>query len=233
MGEDIFRGGKGDVFSAGPGEDAVEKGVFGNGTMVGTAAGDEPDVNAVTDHILYGRSIRLGGVLLKKIEGSAGGGNGVHLGFGEKSPAVPVGRGVHRADVGKSDAEGIIEGGSRIESGIAAGAAADGGEIMHNDTTLLCQLLEEMVGGDILFIHAGASGTVAEENDGIRMPGFKVLKDIRETQPVGGSVSSTIIENKGGVAGDIGRNIKEPFGIPVDGAVGIGSVWFGNQGIIK
>ena len=197
--------------------------------MVGAAAGDEPDIDAMVDHILNGRRFRPGAMLLKKIEGGAGGGYRGHLGIGEESPAIPVGRGVHGADIGEANAEGIIEGGGSIEGSIAAGAAADSGEVVDNNATLLRQLLEEMVGGDILFIHAGAAGAIAEENDGIRMPGFEILEDIREAQPVGGAVSSAIIENKGGVAGDIGRNIKEPFGIPVDGTVGIGSVGLCDQ----
>jgi len=94
--------------------------------MVGAATGDEPDVDAMRDHILNGRRFWLGAVLLKEIKGGAGGSNRGHLGIGEESPAVPVGRGVHGADVGEADAKGIIEGGSCIESGIAAGAAADG-----------------------------------------------------------------------------------------------------------
>ena len=200
--------------------------------MVGTAAGDEPDINAMGDHILYGRRFRLCAVLFKKIEGGAGGGYRVHLGIGEKSPAIPVGRGVHGADVGEADAEGIIEGSGCVESGITAGAAADGGEIMHDDTTLLCQLLEEIIGGDIFFIHTGAAGTVTEENDGVRVPDLKVLKNIGEAQPVGGAVTTAIIEDKRGTGRDIRRNIEETFGIPIDGTVGIGSVWFGDQGII-
>ena len=35
------------------------------------------------------------------------------------------------------------------------------------------------------------------------------------------------------MAGDVGRNIKETLRVPVDGAVRIGSVWFGDQGIIE
>ena len=233
MVEDIFRGGEGDVLSTGPGEDAIEKGVFGDGTVVGAAAGDEPNVNAVGDHILYSGRFRLGAVLLKKIEGGAGRGNGVHFGIGEKSPAVPVGRGIHRTDVGETDAKGIIEGGGCVESGITAGAAADSRKVVDNNPTLLRQLLEEMIGGDVLFIHAGVAGTVAEENDGIGMVSFEVLENVRITQPVGSAVSSAIIENKGGVAGDIGRDIKETFGIPVDGTVGISFVWFDDQGIIE
>lgn len=176
--EDVFRGGEGDVFSAGPGEDAVKKGVFRDGAMIGAAAGDEPDVDAVGDHILNGRRFGLGAVLLKEKEGSAGGGNGVHLGIGEKGPAVPIGRGVHGADIGETDAEDIIQRGGCIESCIAAGAAADGGEIMHDYAAFLRQLLEEMIGGDVFFIHAGAAGTIPEENDGIGMPGFEVLENI-------------------------------------------------------
>lgn len=164
--------------------------------MVSTAAGDEPDVYAMGDHILNGRRLRLCAVLLKEKEGGAGGGDRVHFVGGKKSPAVPIGRGVHRTDIGKTDAEGIIEGGGCIESSIAAGAAANGGEIMHDDTTFLCQLLKKMVGGDIFFIHACAAGAVAEENDGIGMPGFEILKNIREAQPVGGAVSPAIIEDK-------------------------------------
>lgn len=164
--------------------------------MVGTAAGDEPDVNAVGDHVLNGRRLRLGAVLLKEIEGSAGGGDRVHLGRGEKSPAVPVGRGIHGADVGEADTEGIIEGGGSIECGIAAGAAADGRKVVDNNLTFLCQLLKEMIGGDIFFIHAGAAGAVTKEDDGIGVPDLKVLKNIGEAQPIGGAVSPAIIEDK-------------------------------------
>ena len=180
MCEGIFRGWEGDVFSTGPGENAVEKGVFRDGAVVGTATGDKPDIDAMGDHILNGRRFRLGAVLLKKEKGGAGRSNRVHLGIGEKSPAVPIGRGVHGADIGETDAEDVIQRGGCIESGIAAGAAADGGEIVHDDATLLCQLLKEMIGGDVFFIHAGAAGTVPEENDGIGMPGFEVLENIRE-----------------------------------------------------
>ena len=200
--------------------------------MVCTAAGDEPDIDAMGDHILNGRRFGLGAVLLKEIEGGAGGGNRVHLGIGEKSPAVPVGRGVHGADVGEANAEGIIEGGGGIKGSIAAGAAADGREVVHNNPTLLCQLLKKMIGGDVFFIHTGAAGTVTEENDGVRVPDLKVLKDIGEAQPVGGAVTTAIIEDKRGTGRDIRRNIEETFGIPIDGTVGIGSVWFGDQGII-
>ena len=35
------------------------------------------------------------------------------------------------------------------------------------------------------------------------------------------------------MAGDVRRNIKEAFGVPVDGAVRIGSVWFGDQRVFK
>ena len=178
MCEGIFRGWEGDVFSTGPGENAVEKGVFRDGAVVGTATGDKPDIDAMGDHILNGRRFRLGAVLFKEIEGGSCGGNGIHLGIGEESPAVPVGRGVHGADIDEADAEGIIEGGGSIEGGIAAGAAADGGEVVDDDSAFLCQLLEEMIGGDIFFIHMGAAGTVAEENDGIGMPGFEVLENI-------------------------------------------------------
>ena len=201
--------------------------------MVGTAAGDEPDVNAVGDHVLNGRRLRLGAVLLKEIEGSAGGGDRIHLGIGEESPAVPIGRSVHGADVGEADAEGIIEGSGCVESGITAGAAADGGEIMHDDTAFFRQLLQEMIGENVFFIHACAAGTVAEENDGIGMVSFEVLENVRITQPVGSAVSAAIIENKRGTGRDIRRNIKETFGIPVDGTVGISFVWFDDQGIIE
>ena len=146
--------------------------------MVCTAAGDEPDIDAMGDHILNSRRFRLGAVLLKKVEGGAGGGNGVHLGIGEKGPAVPVGRGVHRADIGEMDTESVIERGGSIEGGIAAGAAANGREVVDNNPTLLCQLLKEMISGDVFFVHAGAAGTVPEKNDGIGMPGFEVLENI-------------------------------------------------------
>lgn len=233
MGENIFGRGESDIFSAGPGEDAVFKCVFGNGTVISAAAGDEPDVYAMGDHILNGRCFRLGSVLLKKIEGGAGRSNRVHLGIGKKSPAVPIGRGIHGTDIGEADAEGIIEGGGSIEGGIAAGTAADGREVVDNYPTLLCQLLKEMIGGDILFIHTGAAGTVTEENDGVRVPDLKVLKDIGEAQPVGGAVTPAIIEDKRGTGRDIRRNIEETFGIPIDGTVRIGSVRFGDQGIIE
>ena len=201
--------------------------------MVGTAAGDEPDVNAVGDHVLNGRRLRLGAVLLKEIEGSAGGGDRIHLGIGEESPAVPIGRSVHGADVGEADAEGIIEGSGCVESGITAGAASNGGEVVDDDSAFFCQLLKEMIGGDILFVHSRAAGTVAEEDDRIRMISFEVLENIGITQPVGGAVSPAIIEDKRGTGRDVRRNIKEPFGVPVDGTVGIGSVRFADQGIIK
>ena len=164
--------------------------------MVGAAADDEPDINAMGDHILNGWRFRLGAVLLKKIEGGAGGGYRGHLGIGEECPAIPVGRGVHRADIGEASAEGIIEGGGSIKGSIAAGAAADGREIVDNNPTFLCQLLKEMIGGDIFFIHAGAAGAVTKENDGIGVPDLKVLKNIGEAQPIGGAVSPAIIEDK-------------------------------------
>ena len=228
MSEDIFGRRKSDCLTSGPGEDAIEKGVFGDGAVVGAAASDEPSVDIVVYHGLYSRSIRLGAMLLKEIECSSCGSNRVHLGIGKKSPAVPIGRGIHGTDIGEADAEGIIEGGGSIEGGIAAGTAADGREVVDNYPTLLCQLLKEMIGGDILFIHTGAAGTVTEENDGVRVPDLKVLKDIGEAQPVGGAVTPAIIEDKRGTGRDIRRNIEETFGIPIDGTVGIGSVWFGD-----
>ena len=92
--------------------------------------------------------------------------------------------------------------------------------------------VKKMIGGDVFFIHTGAAGTVPEENDGIRVPDLKVLENIREAQPVGGPVSSAIIKNKRGTGRDIRRNIKETFGIPEDGPIGIGSIGFCDQGII-
>ena len=35
------------------------------------------------------------------------------------------------------------------------------------------------------------------------------------------------------MAGDVGRNIKETLRVPVDGAVRISSVWFGDQRMIE
>ena len=208
MSEDIFGRRKSDCLTSGPGEDAIEKGVFGDGTVVGAAASDEPSVDIVVYHGLYSRSIRLGAMLLKEIECSSCGSNRVHFGIREKGPAIPVGCCVHGTDIGKADAEGIIEGGSCVESGIAAGAAAYGGEIMDNDTAFFCNLLKNMVHEDILLIHECSSRTIAKKDDCVGMVDLKVLKDVRIAQPVDGTVAATVIQQEGGVTCNFRWNIK-------------------------
>ena len=221
MSEDIFGRRKSDCLTSGPGEDAIEKGVFGDGAVVGAAASDEPSVNVVVYHGMYSRSIRLGAMLLKEIECSSCGSNRVHFGIREKGPAIPVGCCVHGTDIGKADAEGIIEGGSCVESGIAAGAAAYGGEIMDSDTTFFCNLLQNMIHENILLIHKSTSRTVAKKDDCVGMIGFKILEYVGITQPVDGTVSATIIQQEGRVACNFGRNVEEASRMPVNSALGI------------
>ena len=233
VGEDIFRGGEGDVLSAGPGEDAIEKGVFGDGTVVGAAAGDEPGINIVADNILNCRCFGLGAVLLKEIEGGAGGSDRVHFSIREKGPTIPVGCCIHGTDIGKADAEGIIEGGSCVESGIAAGTAAYGGEIMNNDTAFLCNLLQNMVHEGVMLVHKSSSRTIAKKDDCVGMVDLKVLKDVRIAQPVDGTVAATVIQQERGMACDFGRNVEEASRMPINSALRICFVWFCNEGIIE
>lgn len=189
--------------------------------MVGAAAADEPGINIVADHILNCRCFGLGAVLLKEIEGGAGGSNRVHFGIRKKSPTIPIGCSIHGTDIGKADAESVVQGSCCIESGIAAGAAAYGGEIMNNDTAFLCNLLKNMVHEDILLIHEGSSRTIAKKDDCVGMVDLKVLKDVRIAQPVDGTVAATVIEKERGMACDSGRNVEEASRMPVNSTIGI------------